>query len=144
MTETDISVADEGVWQVVGELSFDTVPGLLAKSRRLDPGPSDLIVDLGGVTQANSAGLVLLLEWLDDGRRRQRAVRFRRLPDSLTSIARVSNAVDLLPLASNQRAAPVVPAMKAAPASRKKKPAAAVPRKKAGARRKRRKPRRSR
>ena len=144
MTETVISVAAEGVWHVVGELGFDTVPGLLAESRRLDAGQSDLIVDLGGVTRANSAGLVLLLEWLDDGRRRQRAVRFRHLPDSLRNIARVSNVVGLLPLAPNETAAPAVPHKKAATESRKKKAATAVPKKKVGSRRNRRKPRRRR
>jgi len=124
MTETDISVAAKGVWQVVGELSFETVPGLLARARQLDSGQSDLIVDLSGVTRANSAGLVLLLEWLDEGRRRQRAVRFRHIPDSIRNIARVSNVIDLLPLAPDDKGA------------------IAAPNKKDGARRKKRKPRR--
>lgn len=124
MTKTDISVAAEGVWQVVGELSFETVPGLLARARQLDSGQSDLIVDLSGVTRANSAGLVLLLEWLDEGRRQQRAVLFRHIPDSIRNIARVSNVLDLLPLAPDENGA------------------TAAPKKKVGARRQKRKPRR--
>ncbi len=131
MSETDITVASDGVWHVVGELSFETVPELSARARRLDPGRSDLIVDLSGVTRANSAGLVLLLEWLNEGRRRHRAVRFRHLPDSLRNIARMSNAMDLLPLAPGEEVAEAAPPE-----------AAAAGQKKVGGRRKKRKPRR--
>ncbi len=131
MSKTDIRVDAGGVWHVVGELSFETVPELFARAGRLDPGQSDLIVDLSGVTRANSAGLALLLEWLNEGRRRHRTVRFRHLPDSLRNIARVSNAMDLLPLASAEAAAAAAP-QKAAPSAQKK----------AGVRSKKRKPRR--
>ena len=131
MSETDIRVAAEGVWQVVGELNFETVPRLSDRARRLDPGRSDLIVDLSGVTRANSAGLVLLLEWLNEGRRQRRTVRFRHLPDSLQNIARMSNAIDLLPIVPAEEIVEAAP-QKAAPAARKK----------TGVRRKKRKPRR--
>ena len=122
MAEVDIRVVANGVWQVTGELSFDTVPDLFARARQLDPGQTDLIVDLSGVTRANSAGLVLLLEWLNEGRRQQRAVRFRRLPDSLRNIARVSNAMNLLPVAPEEKGKTLAPKTKVGVRRKKRKP----------------------
>jgi hypothetical protein len=57
----------EGVarYALVGVLDFQTVPGLLPDGQRMLEGEGPLELDLVEVREANSAGLALLLEWID-------------------------------------------------------------------------------
>jgi phospholipid transport system transporter-binding protein len=89
----------EGGFRVEGVLDFDSVAALAAEGDRLLAGPGPLDVDLGGVHEANSAALVLLLEWLALARRRKLKLRFHHLPDSLVRLAALSNVSGLLNLA---------------------------------------------
>lgn len=92
------------IWQlepgrlgVEGMLVFGSVGRLLRDSEALLPGNGPLLIDLQGVEGSDSAGLALLLEWLDRGRVLGRSIRFSNLPDSLRRIARLSNLESLLP-----------------------------------------------
>jgi len=91
----------EGVarYALVGVLDFQTVPGLLPDGQRMleEEGPLDL--DLVEVREANSAGLALLLEWIDLAGRRGRFLRLYNLPESLANLADLANLGPLLPLA---------------------------------------------
>lgn len=87
-----------GQARVEGALDFDTLMPLLAAGEALLRRPGALRIDLGGVTTANSAGLALLLEWLDLARARGIDLRFLNLPDALLRIAALSNLGELLPL----------------------------------------------
>jgi phospholipid transport system transporter-binding protein len=91
--------AGEGRARVEGAMDFDTVSPLLAAGVALLKRGGSLVIDLGGVTSANSAGLALLLEWLDLARSRQVALSYLNLPDSLARIAELSNLQSLLPIA---------------------------------------------
>ncbi|MCU0833251.1 MAG: STAS domain-containing protein [Chromatiaceae bacterium] len=84
---------------VRGVLDFATVGPLAAEGERLLVGPGVVEIDLSGVTSANSAGLALLLEWLDLARRRQLRLRFRNLPEPLVRLAELTNLTEVLPLA---------------------------------------------
>jgi phospholipid transport system transporter-binding protein len=83
---------------VEGVLDFDTVVPLMAESGGYFAGKERLEVDLKGVRSANSAGLALLLEWLDLARRQGISLRFRNLPESLIRLAAISNLTGLLPV----------------------------------------------
>ena len=84
---------------VEGILDFDTVVPLIAESRRYFAGKGRrLEVDLQGVHGANSAGLALLLEWLELAQKRGISLRFRNLPESLTRLAAITNLTGLLPV----------------------------------------------
>jgi phospholipid transport system transporter-binding protein len=53
-----------GRYRVSGDLGFETVPGLWKQSlSRLDDSVAP-VIDLGQVTQVDSAGLALMIEWL--------------------------------------------------------------------------------
>jgi phospholipid transport system transporter-binding protein len=82
-----------------GVLDFATVAPLVTEGERLLVGPGAVEIDLSGVTSANSAGLALLLEWLDLARRRQLRLRFRNLPEPLVRLAELTNLTEVLPLA---------------------------------------------
>jgi len=87
---------------VEGVLSFDTVLPLMAESRRYFKREArHLEVDLGGVRRANSAGLALLLEWLELAKKREISLRFRNLPESLTRLAVITNLTGLLPVSED-------------------------------------------
>nr|WP_242482206.1 STAS domain-containing protein [Thiocystis violacea] len=86
-----------------GVLDFMTVPRLAkegdvllkgAQSRGLE----QVEVDLSGIESANSAGLALLLEWMDMARTRGLRLTYLHLPESLGRIAAVSNLHRLLPI----------------------------------------------
>ena len=79
--------------KVVGPLNIGSVTGLLAQSSGLLAGVT--VVDLGGVTEVDSAAVSLLLEW-----RRQAqntALRFSNLPAALKSLADLYGVSDLIP-----------------------------------------------
>jgi phospholipid transport system transporter-binding protein len=101
MSNATLTTGKDGNWLIHGELVFATVPGLLVQAARLFDGQKKLVIDLGGVTHSDSAGLALVLEWLDECRRAGRALQVQRPPQSMLDIARVSNVSDLLPLLSD-------------------------------------------
>lgn len=79
-------------------MDLTTVSALVAEAQALFPKSGRLRVDLSGVELANSAGLALLLEWMDLARSRHLDLRFLNLPGSLERIAAISNLGTLLPL----------------------------------------------
>jgi phospholipid transport system transporter-binding protein len=83
---------------LTGELSFATSAQLFAQMKAHLPGDGEMVLDLEGVTRADSSGLALMLEWTEEARRRGRGIRYRGVPDALLNIARFSNVLDLLPL----------------------------------------------
>jgi phospholipid transport system transporter-binding protein len=93
--------AGDGRLQVQGAMDFATVGRLLAEAEPLFRRNCRLLIDLSGVKTANSAGLVLLLEWMDLARSRRVSLRYLNLPESLARIADISNIRSLLPVVEN-------------------------------------------
>jgi phospholipid transport system transporter-binding protein len=56
------------------------------------------MVDLGEVTEMDSAALALCLAWLRDARAAGGSLSFANLPESLQTIARLYGVHSLLPL----------------------------------------------
>ncbi len=96
MSQAQLEDLGGGRLRLSGELSFRTVPDLLKQSRDSFEGASRFHLDLSGVTRTDSAGLALLLEWLQACRRRQQDLLLQDLPESLAAIARISNLDRLL------------------------------------------------
>lgn len=91
--------SEGGLARLDGPLDFDSISHLLAAGEPLFRRPGPLRIDLGGVTSANSAGLALLLEWMDLARSRGIDICYANLPESLLRIAVFSNLMALLPIA---------------------------------------------
>jgi phospholipid transport system transporter-binding protein len=100
MTETRVSPCGESGFAIAGTLDFSTVGELLPQGIALLNGahPHSIALDLSGVTRANSAGLALLLEWLDHARQRNQQLYFTHLPRSIIAIAQTTHCADLLPV----------------------------------------------
>ena len=96
MAGSSIDAADDGVLRVSGALVFANAAELLRRAGPLLTRSGPLTIDLAAVGDCDSAGLALLLEWIDLGRQRGVAIRYRNIPDALLGIARLSNVVELI------------------------------------------------
>ncbi len=96
MTTPEIQPLGGGRFELSGDLDFDTVTGLLPRGNAVFAAWPEAELNLARVGRANSAGLALLLEWLDHAQLGGRRITFLNLPDSLCAIARMSNLLDLL------------------------------------------------
>ena len=86
----------DGRFGLVGDLGFDTAIGLLACDDKLFASQGNVVLDLGGVTDVDSAGLALLVRWLGVARRQNRAVKFENVPEKLRSLASISDLDELI------------------------------------------------
>jgi len=76
---------------LAGSIDFDSVPGL---HREFVPHLKDgasLSIDLEGVERFNSAGLALLLQWLEEARARNVDLAFLNLPAAHGELASLYN-----------------------------------------------------
>ncbi len=88
-----------GRMMVSGPVNLGNVAGLLEEGRRhLEEGVK--MVDLGEVTELDSALLALLLAWLRDAKSREQNIAFANLPESAQTIARLYGVHSQLPLSN--------------------------------------------
>ena len=93
----EATVEGDGMLSVRGALSFDTVPDVFAKSAAwVRKSQGAITIDLKGVERADSAGLALLVEWLQIARRENRELRFANVPEQVRSLARVNGLSNAL------------------------------------------------
>jgi phospholipid transport system transporter-binding protein len=86
----------DGRFAVRGDLTFKTAGIALEESKELFADHSILEIDLSGVKKADSAGLALLLEWVNWAKNYVREIRFRGVPDEILSMAQISEVDDML------------------------------------------------
>ena len=96
MSQVQVSDLGDGRFTIDGPLTFDTVSDALEQSKDLFSEYDRLEVDLGAVTQSDSAGLALLLEWVNWAKYYVREISFRNIPDQLVAIAKICEVEDLL------------------------------------------------
>lgn len=82
--------------RVVGSLDFDTVDALLPVGSAAILGGQADVIDLAGVTDGDSAGLALLIEWLSVAQHSQRKLRYENIPAQLRQLAGLSEIEGLL------------------------------------------------
>ncbi len=98
MTAASVKLGPDGLMNVSGELTFDTVAATLKRSRPLvERGSGPLLVDLAGITRTDSAGLALLIEWVRRAKAVGRELRYANMPEQMQAIARVSDLDHLFP-----------------------------------------------
>lgn len=96
--EGGIKCCSNGQFHVIGPMDFTTVNQLLMQSEKLFANAEQVILDLQAVSNANSAGLALLLEWYDRLQRQHKLFKVYNIPNSLLDIARISNCIEILKL----------------------------------------------
>lgn len=85
-----------GRFAIRGVFGFRTARAVLERGATLFGDTQVIKVDLSGVTEADSAGLALLIEWVNWARQRQREIRFFDIPPQIQAIAKISEVADLL------------------------------------------------
>ena len=98
MSAARLTDQGNGHYSVSGDLDFAGVGGLLDTGSAFTTSAKRISLDLSGVERANSAGLALLLEWVDQSRRNGQELELHNLPDALIDISRMSNLLELLPI----------------------------------------------
>lgn len=86
----------DGKYAVIGDLTFDTVAEVLDRSREMFSDHTQLEVDLSNVVDSDSAGLALLLEWVNWAKHDVREIKFTNTPPQITAIAEISEVEPLL------------------------------------------------
>ena len=85
--------------ELEGALSFETVPGVLARTAEYAARPdvpARLTIDFAKVTAVDSSAVALLLDWLRQAKARGLALEFVNLPAALLSLARLYGVSDLI------------------------------------------------
>ena len=82
--------------RVRGALTIANVAALAEAGKQQFGDGGGLVVDLGGVTEVDSAALSLLFEWQREARRRNINISFRNLPASLKSLATLYGVSELI------------------------------------------------
>lgn len=96
MSEYKLEDLGEGRFSLSGEMSFDTAERILKDSGELFEEHTQLEIDLSGVTDSDSAGLALLLEWVTWANHTVREIRFTGMPERVLAIARTTEVEKLL------------------------------------------------
>lgn len=90
-----MSDATPNVLSIAGALTMATAETWLARGREpLRAG--DLIVDFSGVTEADSAALALLLDWMRTAESTGRKLSHRGMPAGMRSLAQLYGVDELL------------------------------------------------
>jgi len=84
---------------IEGSVTLVDVSALLAEGSRSFEG-DPVVVDLSGVTEADSSALSLILEWTRRMHGSNRQIFFANLGESLVSIANLYGVTELIPVAA--------------------------------------------
>ncbi len=90
MDKASLNQADQGQWELAGRLDFASVVEIWPQLQGLVAEGGALTLSLAGVSQTNSAGLVLLLEAYDVASRSGCNLRITELPAAMLDLARLS------------------------------------------------------
>ena len=91
MNENGLVARHDGVFEVSGRMTFQTVPQFLTHTAVwLNDHAGAVTMDLSKVTLADSAGLALMLEWLRQARAVGRDLKFINFPQQVRDLVRVS------------------------------------------------------
>ncbi len=96
MTEAALTVDGDRRWVLSGALDFSSVPTTWQALEKLLTAGDAVTLSLAGVTQSNSAGLVMLVEARDVARRADCRLNLVDIPRELLDLASMSQCETLL------------------------------------------------
>lgn len=96
MSEFDLKDLGDGKFSLSGNMTFQTAGQILRISEQYFEKHTRIEVDLSGVTNSDSAGLALLLEWITWANHTVREIRFLETPSRIDAIARTTEVDALL------------------------------------------------
>ena len=87
-----------GEFQLAGSLNLETVTSVLAQAVIPFKEATEIKVDLSAVSQSDSAGLALLIEWVRIAAAANKPISFYAVPKQMLAIARATGLTDILPI----------------------------------------------
>ena len=96
MAAFEITTTRPGRLEARGAMSYASAAQALRTGLDLIPHGGACTVDLSKVTEADSAGLAVLVEWLSAARARGTTVVYQNVPAQILAIARISGLEELL------------------------------------------------
>lgn len=96
MSEGRFETVAPGRFRVSGALDFETVPAIWEASRDDLGSTPESEIDLAPVTDVDSAGLALVVEWIGRARERGQRLVLANVPDKLSALARIGDLEALL------------------------------------------------
>lgn len=96
MSELTFEDQGDGKFALQGKLNFETVADALEKSKTLFADHARVELDLTGIDDGDSAGLALLLEWVNWAKNYVREIRYINVPNDILVIAQISEVDDML------------------------------------------------
>ena len=91
MNENGFTVRGNSVFEVSGRVTFQTVPQFLRHTEKwLQSVAGRVTIDMQGVTLTDSAGLALMIEWLQLARAAKREIAFTNIPEQMRDLIRVN------------------------------------------------------
>ena len=96
MSEFALEDRGGGRFALGGEMNFESAERILRASEEPFEAHTQIEVDLSGVTDCDSAGLALLLEWVTWANHTVREIRFTGMPERIMAIARTTEVERLL------------------------------------------------
>ena len=91
----DVIRREGGELTVEGPVTIDNVVSVAANGVALFDG-GDVTIDLGRVTEADSAAVSLLLEWRREAACRRFQIRFLNMPQNLQSLVQLYGVSELM------------------------------------------------
>lgn len=95
---SDIHENNAHTVQVEGQLDAESVPARLRNSAGWFERDRDTVIDLSGVTRADSAGVALLLEWIRDAEKAGSPLYFANAPTQMRAIIDFCALDDVIPM----------------------------------------------
>lgn len=96
MSEFELIDLGDGKFSLNGSVTFASAGQILHESELLFDEHTLIEVGLSGITETDSAGLALLLEWITWANHTVREIRFTDMPAKIEAIAKVTEVDHLL------------------------------------------------
>jgi phospholipid transport system transporter-binding protein len=96
MDHFSIQRVADGRLEATGVLGYVTAGRALPAGLALIPRDSTCTINLSRVTEADSAGLAVLVEWLATAKSRGTVIHYQCIPAQILAVARISELESLL------------------------------------------------
>ncbi|EFP97949.1 STAS domain-containing protein [Vibrio caribbeanicus] len=95
MTKGNWQKLSSGSYELAGDLTRDTVPGLWDDLQTLTFEQSSLTISLSGVLRVDSSGMVMLIHLLEHAKKQNCHIMLSFVPQQLMTLAALSSAEEL-------------------------------------------------
>jgi len=92
MSQFQIEKKNTETFEILGALTFKTIDKAALKlcRQKLQFSQQPIVIDLQKITNADSAGLALIIEWIKQAEQQQTPLSFQNIPQQLLALAKLS------------------------------------------------------